>query len=42
MVPFVAMIQCCILFQVLRDDESRKEYDYMLDHPEEMFGNYYR
>ena len=24
------------------DDESRKEYDYMLDHPEEMFGNYYR
>ena len=30
------------LQQVLRDDESRKEYDYMLDHPEEMFGNYYR
>merc|ERR1719495_1325295 len=29
-------------YEVLRDDESRKEYDYMLDHPEEMFGNYYR
>merc|ERR1719357_1677382 len=22
-------------YEVLRDDESRKEYDYMLDHPEE-------
>jgi len=29
-------------YEVLRDNESRKEYDYMLDHPEEMFGNYYR
>jgi len=29
-------------YEVLRDDESRKEYDYMLDHPEETFGNYYR
>jgi DnaJ family protein C protein 25 len=28
--------------QVLRDEDTRREYDYMLDHPEEMFGNYYR
>jgi len=29
-------------YEVLREEESRTEYDYMLDHPEEMFGNYYR
>ena len=29
-------------YEVLRDDETRKEYDYMLDHPEETYGNYYR
>ena len=28
--------------EVLKDKESRKEYDYMLDHPEETYGNYYR
>ena len=27
---------------MLRDDESREEYNYMLDHPEEMWSNYYR
>lgn len=29
-------------YEVLREDESRKEYDYMMDHPEEYFANYYR
>ena len=29
-------------YEVLRDDESREEYNYMLDHPEEMWSNYYR
>jgi len=29
-------------YEVLRDDDSRAEYDYMLDHPEEMMMNYYR
>ena len=28
--------------QTLRDDESRRDYDYMLDHPEEYYGHYYR
>lgn len=30
-----------ISHQVLRDEEQRKEYDYMLDHPEAMYYNYY-
>ena len=29
-------------YEVLKDEESRKDYDYMLDHPEEAYGNYYR
>jgi len=29
-------------YEVLKDEESRKEYDYMLDNPEEYFTNYYR
>ncbi len=29
-------------YEVLRDEESRKDYDYMMDHPEETYGNYYR
>ena len=29
-------------YEVLKDEESRKDYDYMLDHPEELYGNYYR
>jgi DnaJ family protein C protein 25 len=28
-------------YEVLKDDESREEYNYMLDHPEEMWRNYY-
>ena len=27
---------------MLKDEESREEYNYMLDHPEEMWQNYYR
>lgn len=29
-------------YEVLKDDESREEYNYMLEHPEEMWQNYYR
>ena len=29
-------------YEVLKDEESRKDYDYMMDHPEETYGNYYR
>ena len=29
-------------YETLKDDESREEYNYMLDHPEEMWQNYYR
>jgi hypothetical protein len=32
----------CSAYETLRDEESRTEYDYMLDHPEEMWRNYYR
>ncbi len=29
-------------YEVLKDDDSREEYNYMLDHPDEMWQNYYR
>ncbi len=29
-------------YEVLKEEESRREYDYMLDHPEDYYGNYYR
>ena len=29
-------------YEVLKDEDSRREYDYMLDHPEEVYTNYYR
>ena len=29
-------------YDVLKDEESREEYNYMLDHPEEMWRNMYR
>lgn len=29
-------------YEVLRDDETRKDYDYMLDNPEEYYQHYYR
>lgn len=31
-----------VAYETLRDEESRADYDYMLDHPEEMWRNYYR
>lgn len=27
---------------VLKDEESKADYDYMLDHPEEYYAHYYR
>ena len=35
-------MQIATAYETLKDDESRTEYDYMLDHPEEMWRNYYR
>jgi len=35
-------MQIATAYETLREDESRAEYDYMLDHPEEMWRNYYR
>jgi len=35
-------MQVATAYETLRDEESRTEYDYMLDHPEEMWRNYYR
>ncbi|XP_015750648.1 PREDICTED: dnaJ homolog subfamily C member 25 homolog [Acropora digitifera] len=29
-------------YEVLKDEEQRADYDYMLDHPEETYGHYYR
>lgn len=29
-------------YETLKDEDSRNEYNYMLDHPEEMWSNYYR
>lgn len=29
-------------YEVLRDDASREDYDYMIDNPEEMWAHYYR
>ncbi|XP_014377314.1 dnaJ homolog subfamily C member 25 [Alligator sinensis] len=30
-----------IMFVILQDEETRKDYDYMLDHPEEYYRHYY-
>ncbi|XP_075219168.1 dnaJ homolog subfamily C member 25 homolog [Lycorma delicatula] len=29
-------------YEILKDDESRNDYDYMLDHPEQFYSHYYR
>ncbi|KAK2170037.1 hypothetical protein NP493_1167g00034 [Ridgeia piscesae] len=29
-------------YEILKDEESRKDYDYMLDNPEEYYAHYYR
>lgn len=30
-----------IRYEILKDDEARVDYDYMLDHPEEHYRHYY-
>lgn len=35
-------MQVATAYETLKDEESRTEYDYMMDHPEEMWRNYYR
>lgn len=29
-------------YEILKDDDTRRDYDYMLDHPEAYYQNYYR
>ena len=29
-------------YEILKDEESRTDYDYMLDNPDEMYRHYYR
>jgi len=29
-------------YEILKDEESRSDYDYMLDHPDEYYAHYYR
>ncbi|XP_022099444.1 dnaJ homolog subfamily C member 25-like [Acanthaster planci] len=29
-------------YEILKDDDERRDYDYMLDNPEEYYGHYYR
>ncbi|KFM81800.1 DnaJ-like protein subfamily C member 25-like protein, partial [Stegodyphus mimosarum] len=29
-------------YEILKDDDSRKDYDYMLDNPDKVYGHYYR
>lgn len=29
-------------YEILKDEESRADYDYMLDHPDEVYSHYYR
>lgn len=29
-------------YDILRDDEAREDYNYMLDHPEQFYRNVYR
>lgn len=29
-------------YEILKDEEARKDYDYMLDNPEAYYQNYYR
>lgn len=29
-------------YEILKDEDSRTDYDFMLDHPEEVYSHYYR
>jgi molecular chaperone, putative len=33
--------QLATAYEILKDEEQRKEYDYMLDNPDEVYRNYY-
>merc|ERR1739848_477288 len=35
-------MQVATAYEVLKDEDSRKDYDYMLENPEEAYYNYYR
>ena len=39
---YTALMKVATAYETLRDEESRADYDYMLDHPEEMWRNMYR
>ena len=39
---FILIKHSLLRYETLKDEESREEYNYMLDHPEEMWANYYR
>ncbi|XP_030049621.1 dnaJ homolog subfamily C member 25 [Microcaecilia unicolor] len=34
-------LQVATAYEILKDEETRKDYDYMLDHPEEYYRHYY-
>lgn len=34
-------MNCFCSYEILKDDEARTDYDYMLDHPEEYYRHYY-
>lgn len=38
----MCVYQIATAYEILRDDEARKDYDYMLDNPEEYYSHYYR
>lgn len=39
--PFNEMSYEIEYLVILQDEETRKDYDYMLDHPEEYYSHYY-
>ena len=39
--PFYEMSYEIGYLAILQDEETRKDYDYMLDHPEEYYSHYY-
>ena len=42
LISYYSFLYLFFRYEVLKDDEQREEYNYMLDHPEEMYSNYYR
>uniref|UniRef100_A0A480V7D9 DnaJ homolog subfamily C member 25 n=1 Tax=Sus scrofa TaxID=9823 RepID=A0A480V7D9_PIG len=39
--PEEAFLLVATAYETLKDEETRKDYDYMLDHPEEYYSHYY-